>query len=147
MSVTVDSEAEWSQDGQAAIYLVVDNTSNSLCSIDGYPEVAALDTSGHVINVTYEHGSFGDVPIPDPGIYRTPVIPGELAYAGLTWTTGSGANCSHVSQFQVSLPAPDPTSVAVPFVTSICMVGANPGPLAVTAVGPGESFTSNPYHP
>ena len=147
MSVTVDSQPEWADNGQAAIYLVVDNISNSLCSIDGYPGVAALDSADHVINVSYEHGSLGAGPIPDPGIYRTPVIPGELAYAGLTWTTGHGAGCSDVSHFQVSLPSPDPMSMTVPFSTSICMVGANPGPLAVTAVGPGESFTNNPYHP
>jgi hypothetical protein len=115
LSVTADTEAPWSEDGQEAIYMVVDNISNSLCSITGYADVAPFDAAGHAINVTYEHGSFGSVPIPDPGIYRTPEVPGELAYFGVTWTTGTGPNCSAATHFLVSLPAPDATSMTVNF--------------------------------
>jgi hypothetical protein len=146
LSVAADTEAPWSEGGQEAIYMLVDNISNSLCSITGYAGVAPFDAAGHAINVTYEHGSFGSVPIPDPGIYRTPEVPGELAYFGMTWTTGTGPNCSAATHFLVSLPASDATSMTVNFATEICPVDVNPAPLAVTAVNPGESYIDNPYH-
>jgi hypothetical protein len=146
LSVAEDTEPPWTEGDQVAVYMVVTNISDAMCSITGYAGVAPLDSAGHVINVTYEHGSFGAVPIPDPGIYRTPVIPGETAYFGMTWLTGTSSSCSSATQFLVSLPAPDATSVAIPVMTEICPVGTNPSPLAVTAINPGESYIDNKYH-
>jgi Protein of unknown function (DUF4232) len=147
LGVSLDNKAAWSADDQAAMYLVVTNTSDSLCSVTGYPVVVPYDTTGHEISVTYEQGSFGDVPIADPSIYRTPLIPGENAYAGVTWATRAGPNCSSAGQFHVTLPGTGASPTAIPVVTEICMIGANRGPFAVTAIGPGESFMSNQYQP
>ena len=126
LGVTADTRPAWSDGVQAAIYLVVTNVSPTLCSVTGYPLVAAYDAGGLAISVTYEQGSFGAMPIADPRPYRTPLIEGENAYAGMTWDTGTGPNCAAAGWFQVTLPAPDPSSIKVSFPTSICMTGAQP---------------------
>ena len=147
LSVVADAKPAWTDGNQAAIYLVVTNISDSMCSITGYPLVAAYGPDGHALTVAFEHGSFGAVPIADPLIYRTPVIPGETAFAGLTWPTGFGTGCSRIGSFHVSLPGVNPVPVNIAVISEICTVGSYPAPLAATAINPGESFQGNQYKP
>ena len=135
----------------SSAFLRVENTSPNPCTIAGYPIVAPDDAAGRAIPVTLEHGGFGAPTIHDPGTQAVDLAPGMAAYFGMQWnSSGAPASppyCTTSARSDVTLPGDaQPRAVAITLI-DVCAVGANPGPLAVTAIGTAAAFAGGTYLP
>ena len=64
---------------QRSAFLSLSNMSSSACTLEGYADVRPYDGSDQPIGVTLEHGSFGSVPIKDPGAGPVTLQGGDTA--------------------------------------------------------------------
>jgi hypothetical protein len=133
--------------GYRSAFLVVENSSAAPCTIAGYPIVAPYDDTGRGIPVTLERGSFGAQPIHDPGTQTLTLAPSTAAFFGMQWFSSGRGSCTTSVRSDVTLPGDvAPRRVAMTLI-DVCSVGQNPGPLAVTAIGPAAAFAGGVYLP
>jgi hypothetical protein len=116
---------------RSTIYLLT-NTTQTPCSIDGYPGMAFLDASGTVIRGTVARGD--SYLFTDPGPSMVVLQPGDAASYSLGWSEANGATCATATKAQVT--PPDDTNHA----TLLSQVVVCPGrPLTVSAVVAGDA--------
>jgi Protein of unknown function (DUF4232) len=112
--------------GHRSTIYVLTNSTQTPCSIYGYPGMAFLDGSDNVLRDTVARG--------DPGPATVLLQPGDAASYSLDWSEANGATC--VTSTKVQVTPPDDTNHA----TLLSQVVVCPGrPLTVSAVVAGDA--------
>jgi hypothetical protein len=125
---------------QPAAFFSFTNTSNEVCTLEGYPFFEALDASGNRIPLTMSNGEAFQ--INDPGPHQVVVQPGGVVYFGFGWLAstqpdGSLVGCIHAAGARARLPGSDVTLTAPANLgTPICPTGGS-----VTAIAERGAFT------
>lgn len=115
------------------------NTSDSSCSLYGFPGAQMLNASGGVLTTqTTVRG--GTYPFTDFSPSHVSLAPGGLAYFNVGYTdvpTGTESTCQMPAELEVT-PPNDYSQLKIAFTASVC----NQGRLTVSPVfGPGSSQT------
>jgi len=124
--------------GNESIYFTYQNTSNTACTLDGYPGFLALDSTGHVLpNGPIKQGS--NYMFSDPGAKKIIINPMAKAYFAIGWANVMSPNISNPC-INAALIESTPPGDAYPLIISakgatICTVN-----LSISALGYSSDF-------
>lgn len=127
---------------QPGAFFRLANTSNSTCTLDGYPSLEPVSGTGQIIGAAIADG--GSYQISDPGPQKVTLLPGGSAYFGYGWSDvtlplGSVAGCVDTVRVESIPPGGSTPLNARAALPSVCP-GGFPG---VTAVAPASAFTAD----
>lgn len=134
--------------GNAGQAIVFTNVSQTTCTMDGYPGVAALNAQGNQVTQAVRHGTgmMGGLPSDSSPLPLVTLAPGQAASAEIEGTDvppGNATTCVGYPSFLITPPSETHSvRVAVPMANG--SYGGFPGcyPISVNPVVPGTTGTA-----